>query len=59
MSGFGKVNCGGVLGGWEASNVELDLPAIGGLGVGGSAAAALDGKLSRWISGTWVPASGV
>lgn len=28
MSGFGKVNCGGVLGGWEASDVELDLPAM-------------------------------
>lgn len=57
--GNGKGNCSGRPVGWEAFGLGIRLACCGGIGVGVSAAAAVDGKLSRRAGGTWIPASGV
>lgn len=59
MARYGKVNCSGIPVGWEAFGLEARLACYGGIGVGSSTAAALDGRLSRRAGGTWVPASRV
>lgn len=55
----GKCKCSGGPVGWEAFGLGIRLACCGGIGVGVSTAAAVDGKLSRRVGGTWVLASGV
>ena len=59
MVRYGQVNCSGIPVGWEAFGLGTRLACYGGNGVGGSTAAAPDGRLSRRAGGTWVPASSV